>query len=67
MTDLNSITDYISREKRARELAESAKTPEIAAIHLEMAARYAGLIAAPTKNLFSPKNNAQVNQSSQRP
>lgn len=44
MTDLNSVEYYLSRERRERELAAAAANPTIAAVHLEMATRYADLI-----------------------
>lgn len=36
---------YESRERHARELAEEAKEPQVKAIHLDMAERYAKLRA----------------------
>lgn len=47
MSQLNSISYYRGREQRERELAGAAKNPAIAAIHEEMADRYAELVNAP--------------------
>jgi hypothetical protein len=44
MQDLNSIDYYQSREEKERALAVAALNPEIAAIHLDMAERYAAII-----------------------
>lgn len=43
MAELNSKEYYASRERRERVLADQAQDPKIAAIHREMADRYAGL------------------------
>lgn len=45
MSDLNSIDYYRLREQRERDLASNAVSPGIAAIHLDMATRYAQLIS----------------------
>ena len=43
MTDENDPEYYATRERQSRELAESAIEPQIKAIHLQMAERYAKL------------------------
>lgn len=40
MTDANTVSYYQKREERERDLAAAAVNPAIAAIHLDMAARY---------------------------
>jgi hypothetical protein len=46
MTELNNNEYYRRRAEHSRELAENAANPNIARIHLEMAARYDELAAA---------------------
>lgn len=43
MSDENNPDYYANRERHARELAALAKEPQIKAIHLDMAERYAKL------------------------
>ena len=47
MTQADSMSHYQSRERREREMADQAFDPRIAAIHLDMANRYAKLITGP--------------------
>ena len=44
MRDLNSVDYYRFREEKERELSAVALNPEISAIHLDMAERYAAII-----------------------
>ena len=43
MPDENSVAYYLGRERRERHLASAAVNPAIAAIHHELADRYARL------------------------
>ena len=45
MSELNSTGYYKVREQKERSLAEAATDPAIAAIHTDMANRYAALVA----------------------
>ncbi|MFC4594324.1 hypothetical protein [Sphingobium tyrosinilyticum] len=44
MRDFDSVEYYLSREEKERALAAAALDPKIAAIHLDMAERYAAII-----------------------
>lgn len=48
MLDTNDLDYYRKRERTAREHAAAATDPAIRSVHLEMAERYAGLIAERT-------------------
>lgn len=43
MSEVNSVAYYLGRERRERHLASVAINPEIAAIHRDLAERYAKL------------------------
>lgn len=49
MAQYNSIEYYRSREEQSRSMAKAAKSPVIAAIHLDMAERYAKLVPEPNR------------------
>ena len=54
MTDLNDVNFYRSRERHERALAERAGDPAIAAIHTQMADRYAELASALPGTVMRP-------------
>lgn len=44
MNSLNTAEYYLARERRERELADRASNPAVAAIHHDMAERYAQIV-----------------------
>lgn len=58
MTVSNDASFYVERERQERELAERACDPAIAAIHAEMADRYARLTSVVPGVVIRPQLRA---------